>query len=118
MSFLELKNQLMLSYLQNLTLLMLKKASGSSIENDPATLRLVEIRTVLERMRPIETKLKYHIDKLLKASLNDSKSDEKDPLSFRPNPDQFISKAAETNGSEDEEDDEPVDRKGSDNIYV
>ena len=81
----------MLSYLQNLTFLMLKKASGASIENDPATLRIVETRTVLERMRPIEIKLKYHIDKLIKASVTDSKtasSDQQDPLSFRPNPDQ------------------------------
>ncbi|OQV13797.1 putative Neuroguidin-B [Hypsibius exemplaris] len=127
-SFLELKNHLLLSYLQSMTLLMLKKTSGVSIANDPATLRLVEIRTVLERMRPIEIKLKYHIDKSIKAASNDagkSSSSSSDPLSFRPNPDQLI---ATNNGDEDDDDDDADEeadeedggksRKKPGNLYV
>ncbi|GAU90983.1 hypothetical protein RvY_03324 [Ramazzottius varieornatus] len=104
-SFLELKNQLMLNYLQNLTFLMLKKASGVSIKDDPATLRIVEIRTVLERMRPMEKKLRYHIDKLLNAATSKSSEGSQDPLSFRPNPDLMV-------GAGDEED-EGVDNDES-----
>ena len=45
-SFLEVKNQLMLDYLTNLTLLMQAKLHGKSIEGHVAIPNLVEIRTV------------------------------------------------------------------------
>lgn len=45
-SFLEMKHQLLLSYLTNLTFVMLKKVQGQSIQGDEAVERLVEIRTV------------------------------------------------------------------------
>ena len=45
-SFLDVKNQLMTSYMSNLGLLMDKKTCGKSVQNDPAIDRLVEIRTV------------------------------------------------------------------------
>lgn len=45
-SFLELKYQLLLSYLTNLTYISLQKSQGSSIQADPAVGRLIEIRTV------------------------------------------------------------------------
>jgi len=40
---------------------MLRKSFGKSIENDQSVERLVENRTVLEKMRPIEKKLKYQV---------------------------------------------------------
>lgn len=46
MSFLDVKNQLMASYMANLGLLMDKKTSGLSVREDPSIDRLVEIRTV------------------------------------------------------------------------
>lgn len=88
-SFLELKNHLMLGYLQNLVLLMMKKTSGLSIDNDLATARIVEIRTVLEKMRFLEKKIQYQIDKLMKASEADQKPGG-DPLSFKPKLDQML----------------------------
>lgn len=51
----------MLDYMTNLTYLMLRKSFGKSIENDPSIERIVENRTVLEKMRPIEKKLKYQV---------------------------------------------------------
>ena len=45
-SFLEVKYQMLLSYLINLTYLMSVKIKGLSIKDDPAIKRLVEIRTV------------------------------------------------------------------------
>ena len=53
--------------------------------------RMVEIRTILERMRPVEHKLKYQIEKLLKLS-SSGKLGENDPLQFKANPDNLISK--------------------------
>ena len=89
---------------------MLKKASGVSIQDDPATLRIVEIRTVLERMRPIEKKLKYHIDKLLNAASTKPSDDNQDPLSFRPNPDFMVSNEERAGDDEDgDQDDDESD---------
>ncbi|WAR12640.1 NGDN-like protein [Mya arenaria] len=70
-SFLEVKYQLLLSYLVNLTYLLLQKARGQSINGDRAVLRLVEIRTVLEKMRPIDQKLKYQVDKVVRLAATD-----------------------------------------------
>jgi len=53
---LELKNQMMLSYLVNLVHLISEKISGNSIEGSADVERLVEIRTVLEKLQPVEKK--------------------------------------------------------------
>ena len=42
----EVKDQLLLMYLMDLSHLILDKASGGSLQGHPAVLRLVEIRTV------------------------------------------------------------------------
>lgn len=57
--------------------------------------RLVEIRTVLERIRPIDHKLKYQIDKLVKAAVTGT-ADANDPSQFRANPDNFLNKVIKT----------------------
>ncbi|XP_030066204.1 neuroguidin isoform X1 [Microcaecilia unicolor] len=99
LSFLELKDQLLLMYLMDIAYLILEKTSGKSLKEHSSLLRLVETRTVLEKMRPIDQKLKYQIDKLVKAAVTGS-LDESDPLRFKPNPDNLISKLSE---SEEEE---------------
>ncbi|XP_055331300.1 neuroguidin-like [Paramacrobiotus metropolitanus] len=112
MSFLELKNHLMLNYLQNLVLIMLKKASGISIADDPAVVRIVETRAALEKMRPMEVKLKYHIDKLMKAAV-DSRADESDPSRYKPNPDQLMSAFGEAEEAAEETDDEEIEEEAA-----
>ncbi|XP_043914089.1 neuroguidin [Protopterus annectens] len=112
-SFLEVKYQLLLSYLMDLTYIILHKVEGKSLREAKAVLRLVEIRTVLEKMRPIDQKLKYQIDKLVKAAVTGHVG-ENDPLQFRPNPNNMMSKLSE---SEDEssydDEDGSADRKDS-----
>ncbi|XP_045615888.1 neuroguidin isoform X2 [Procambarus clarkii] len=68
LSLLELKNQSFLSYMANLVYLTLRKLKGAKIENDSSIDRLVEARVVLERIRPLEDKLKYQIDKHVKTA--------------------------------------------------
>lgn len=105
-SLLEIKYQLMLSYLINLTYLLLWKSQGEHIQGDAAIERLVEIRTVLEKIRPIDQKLKYQIDKLVKTATT-GQINENDPLRFKPNPDNLISKLDESESeSEGEEEKE------------
>lgn len=38
------------------------------VERHPVLFELVRLRTVLERMRPIDKKLRYSVDKLLKTA--------------------------------------------------
>lgn len=51
--------------------------------------RLVETRTVLERIRPLEYKLKYMMEKLVKAALT-GVTDESNPTQFRANPHNMV----------------------------
>lgn len=111
LSFLELKNHLMVDYLSDLTLLMLTKSQGKSIEGSESVERLVTLRTVLEKMRPIERKLKYQIDKAIKMAETDSLEDN-DPLSFRPNPANLVSKLGGEGDEESSDDDQDPDHSG------
>ncbi|XP_062992519.1 neuroguidin [Elgaria multicarinata webbii] len=102
LSFLEVKDQLLLLYLQDLSHLILEKTSGRSVAEHPALLRLVETRTVLEKMRPIDQKLKYQVDKLVKAAVTGALG-ENDPLRFKPNPSNLMSKLSDSEESKDGE---------------
>ncbi|XP_076392910.1 neuroguidin isoform X1 [Megachile rotundata] len=103
LSFLEMKYHMLLSYLINLTYVVLRKCSGERIEGDPSIDRLIEIRTVLEKIRPIDHKLKYQIDKLVKTAVTGTINSD-DPTNFKANPDAF-----DTN--DEESDDEQVDKE-------
>ncbi|VEN60686.1 unnamed protein product [Callosobruchus maculatus] len=102
LSFLEMKYNMLLSYLINLTYVVLRKCSGEKIEGDPCIDRLVEIRTILEKIKPIDHKLKYQIHKLVKSAVSGANAD--DPTSFRANPQHLLGDIDE--GSEDSEDSE------------
>lgn len=78
-SLLDLKNELFLSYLQNLVFLILiklrhatdsDKNSARSLElNDEATKKLVELRLYLEKgVKPLEGRLAYQINKVVRAA--------------------------------------------------
>ncbi|KAM7303052.1 neuroguidin [Ixodes scapularis] len=85
LSFLEMKNHVMLCYLLDVTNVVWKKVTGRKISSDPCIRRLIEARTVLERVRPIDQKLKYQVDKLVRtATVGAINAD--DPLRFKANP--------------------------------
>lgn len=81
-SLLDVKNELLLSYLQNLVFLILLKLrqarTGTQSKNnddddqnldDLVVKKLVELRLYLEKgVRPLEDKLRYQIDKVLRAA--------------------------------------------------
>ena len=101
-SYLDTKHLLMLSYCINIAFYLLLKAEGKPVKDHPVVLRLVEIRTYIEKLRPIDKKLKYQIDKLLKMAKEGVTGEEEDadgagedPLQFRPNPDALVSKVDE-----------------------
>ncbi|KAI9642376.1 hypothetical protein NHQ30_009180 [Ciborinia camelliae] len=77
-SLLDVKNELLLSYLQNLVFIIILKirnqkenVSGEDEEelDNAVVKKLVELRVYLEKgVRPLEGRLKYQIDKVLRAS--------------------------------------------------
>jgi U3 small nucleolar ribonucleoprotein protein LCP5 len=77
-SLLDIKNDLLLSYLQNLVFLILLKLREQNVEpehlegnglGDAVVKKLVELRVYLEKgVRPLEGRLKYQIDKVLRAA--------------------------------------------------
>lgn len=103
-SYLEAKHLLLLSYCQSLVFYLIRKAKGLSIEKHPVVRSLVEIRLFLEKIRMIDKKLEYQIQKLTRdagsardqvdVSENESKASKKpeDNLKYRPNPDLLESK--------------------------
>ncbi|GLJ47878.1 hypothetical protein SUGI_1011060 [Cryptomeria japonica] len=103
-SYLDVKYMLLLSYCQSIVYYLLRKAEGSSIQGHPVTNYLVEIRLFLEKIRPIDKKHQYLIEKLSRVDANvsaqgtASKSEgnfnvhQEDALKYRPNPDMLVSK--------------------------
>ncbi|CAD6907742.1 unnamed protein product [Tilletia controversa] len=113
---LSLKNDVLLSYLHHLVLLTAHRLRGNSLTSQPGSTlveNLVRLRLVLEKTRPLESKMRYQIDKAIKAADEeergvsssrprrvkqggadeddeeedeDDDDDEVDPLAFRPNP--------------------------------
>ena len=85
LSFLEMRNMMLLTYLMDVSSVVLTKSSGQTVQNLPAIQRIVESRTVIEKMKPIHFKLKYLIDKLVKATTITSNCSN-DVMYLKPNP--------------------------------
>jgi U3 small nucleolar ribonucleoprotein protein LCP5 len=108
-SLLDVKNDLFLSYLQNLVFLIILKLrhrrSGTEDEEEDldnsVVNKLVELQVYLEKgVRPLEGRLKYQIDKVLRAADDAKRAEEATKLKLV------------TNGAaahEDEEDDDSED---------
>lgn len=72
-SLLSLKNSILLSYMHNMALLALCKLEGRSLEKDDQVRRvlverLIRERVILEKIKPLEARLKYQVDKLVKKA--------------------------------------------------
>ncbi|KAL5777416.1 hypothetical protein ACOSP7_010342 [Xanthoceras sorbifolium] len=105
-SYLEAKHLLLLNYCQSIVYYLLRKAKGLSIEGHPVVRSLVEIRLFLEKIRPIDKKLQYQIQKLTSAGVTERAREQLHPsekeskmsqetddlLRYRPNPDMLVSK--------------------------
>ncbi|KAK2858597.1 hypothetical protein Q5P01_003217 [Channa striata] len=117
LSFLDLRYHLLLFYLQDLTHLISIKTEGGKIKDSEALNRVVTIRTVLEKMRPLDHKLKYQIDKLVRTAVTGSLA-ESDPLHLRPNPENLISKLSESDESEGEAEEKKKAAHSSGKKYV
>ncbi|XP_069007530.1 neuroguidin [Embiotoca jacksoni] len=112
LSFLDLRYHLLLFYLQDLAHLISIKTQGGKIKESDALNRVVTIRTVLEKMRPLDHKLKYQIDKLVRTAVTGSLA-QNDPLQLRPNPDNLLSKLSESESETEEENNSASEKKAA-----
>lgn len=97
MSYLEMKYNLMVSYCSFLSFYLLLKLEGKDVSEHPVISKLVHIKIIFEKLRPLDQKLQYQVEKLMKqAALAESFQDEekvlgkrqkpvKDDLRFKPN---------------------------------
>ncbi|GJP53320.1 hypothetical protein CLOM_g12471 [Closterium sp. NIES-68] len=73
-SYLEAKHGLLLHYCCCLLFFLLLRAEGKPVRDHPVVSRLVELRLFLEKIRPIDKKLQYQIEKLLKLASSANRS--------------------------------------------
>ncbi|KAF2746833.1 hypothetical protein M011DRAFT_468126 [Sporormia fimetaria CBS 119925] len=114
-SLLDVKNDLLLSYLQNLVFLILLKLRSHSSADAHAHLqrevteKLVELRIYLEKgVWPLENKLKYQIDKILRTTETAERKPVQKPAESLPttkdlNADESGASDAESDVEEDED---------------
>lgn len=121
-TLLDAKNELFLSYLQNLALRNLNvlrslrsgvDASHAQTLNDKLTRKLVEHRVYLERgVRPLEQRIKYQVDKAVKAA-----DDEERAATQKTQPKPVTNGRAKSGESDSDEDsDEEDEEEGGDEI--
>ncbi|WFD30496.1 sterol O-acyltransferase [Malassezia sp. CBS 17886] len=117
LSLLTVKIDALLAYVHHLALVGAHRLSGKSLADETGcqyVQALVKLRLLLEKMRPIETRLKYQIEKLVRAAAfaeHDAPAagaaagaddDELDALAFRPNPEGLAAPAAARAGDQDD----------------
>lgn len=110
LSYLETKYHLLLNYCANICFYLLLKAEGRSVKNHPVIDHLARTRTVIDRLKPLDQKLKYQIDKLLKLAAQGEANLQSDPkLRHRANIKGFMPIDED---AEDEDGDDNMDLDG------
>ena len=102
-AYLEVKFQLLLAYCINVCFYLALKCEGASVKAHPVMKQLLELRYAMEKIRPLDGKLKYQIDRLINVA--NMSSEERNTLGLRPNLNAFLDEG------EDEEDDEVPDQR-------
>jgi len=71
MSFLQMKFHLLLLYCMHIVFYMTLKVEGQPVKDHPVIQRLVELRVYLQKLLPLEKKLKHTIERLLASAAVD-----------------------------------------------
>ncbi|XP_015706134.1 neuroguidin isoform X2 [Coturnix japonica] len=66
-SLLGVRAAAILNYVTDLGLVLRAKSGGRSLREEPALPRILESRVVLEKLRPLEQRIRYQVDKLIRA---------------------------------------------------
>ncbi|KAF8636573.1 hypothetical protein AX17_003384 [Amanita inopinata Kibby_2008] len=139
-SLLSLKHHLLLLYLRSLLLVSSRRAAGHSLslrartstligaqdracrENGAGDLVdfMVECRVILEKMKVLESRIRYQIEKLIRLAREPTKSQNiaDDPLAFRPNLENLVVEHSDAELSSEETADAVTDKQHlADGIY-
>lgn len=65
LDYLKMKMELLLSYCIDFSYYLLMKSEGSKVSDTPAIDQLLLIRGTLERLRPLDSKMKHELDRLI-----------------------------------------------------
>jgi hypothetical protein len=97
MSYTELKMQLMVNYVANLSYYVSLKHKGECVANHSVFKHLAYLRTFMERLAPLDAALKYQIDKLLLENTEEGSDKEtKQESAAAPNLGAFMSSAVKS----------------------
>lgn len=97
LSFLQLKYHLMLGYCSSVVFYLMLKGRAGSVQGHPVIRKMLRYRLMLEKIRPLEIKMRFQIEKLLQPQHDETR--------FRPNPDAMAVDENNESASDDEEDD-------------
>lgn len=113
-SYLEAKHHLMLSYCINIAFYMMLKASGKEVKSHPVIEQLVRTRALLEKMRPVDKKLKSQLDRLVRQAhaAEEGGAGAVDEAALKPNMAQLVGKDADDSDGDDGDDATTSDAAG------
>ncbi|KAJ1513652.1 hypothetical protein HMI56_002033 [Coelomomyces lativittatus] len=112
LSLFQIKNDCLLTYLTGLAHVICSKIEGQTLVQHPVVPLLIQMRITLEKIKPIESKLKYRIDKLL-SSVSSKSKPIPDALSHKPNLAAFQDTSSGEEDDEDEEEEKERMRKSN-----
>ena len=118
---LQVKLQLMLSYATNLAFYLLLKSQGRAVREHPVIDALLKHRILLERIRPLEAKSAYRLQKLLQlaaaAEGDGGLSGAQKDLAERPNPEALLTKGGGARAAGGGDDDDDQEAEEGDGLY-
>ena len=94
----------MIQYCSFLTFFLLLKMEGKSVKDHPVIERLVHIKTLFEKLKPLDQKLQYQIDKLTQAATGQATA-----LKYKPRLEEMAIPTQEKESSSAVSDDEISD---------
>ena len=96
--YLDVKQQLLLSYCLNVTFYLYMKSSGKSVRAHPVMRSLLRLRYCLEKMQGLDAKVKHQIDRLVKFTDQGVKAEDIRAGLLRPNLAAFLQDDDEEEG--------------------
>lgn len=127
LGYLQTKLQLLLSYCTHISFFLALKASGAPVREHPVIAQLVRLRAVLEKLGPLDKKLRFQVDRLLQLAAGHDGAAAANghgggASGARPNPRALIAKggeggAGEESGEEEGEEGERGRKAAKDGIY-
>ena len=71
-----------MSYCTFLSFYLLLKLEGKPIEGHPVIFKLTHIKTLLEKLKPLDQKLQYQVDKMMKMAAEQTAAGK---MGYKPN---------------------------------